>query len=572
MRIKSIKPTIVVAAFVLTGCVMPPPDDSFVGDYLTARFAAGANDIDAAAKAFSAAEADAPGSREILRDAFFFQLAAGDINAASVHAARIVSLKDGGEDGLAHLVLAAQAIKAKDYKKARAALTDAEIAAYMTASANIIRAWSTVPAGGPEAGLASLRETAGAEYKGFYPLHQALLSEQAGELEQARAAYQIAVMSFRGSIEVAAFGGFLERSGDADGAREFYEPLAESRGFARIPARGGLARLNAGKTPPSFDGGSPEKGVAIAFYGLANGILQQTISQRAAAEDAGFRVGDANYNMPLALAQIALYLDPSFDDARRLAGSILNIYGESEKAIAMLSLIGPSSLYYDQSRIEIAGALNELGRGDEAAALLRKAARNDDASNDLRLALAGLAASNDDHREAVKILDRLIADLPEDPESEAWRIHLSRAASLLELGEWKRAEADLERAVVLAPEQPTALNYLGYSWAERGENLDEAFELIEKAVSLDPSSGAIIDSLGWAHFQRGNYDEAVGHIEQAASLEPSDPTITDHLGDVYWKLGRRIEAQYQWRHALELEPGGKLKAALKEKLENGLSE
>ena len=92
------------------------------------------------------------------------------------------------------------------------------------------------------------------------------------------------------------------------------------------------------------------------------------------------------------------------------------------------------------------------------------------------------------------------------------RFYLARAASLLERDEWERAETDLKRAVEIAPEQPAALNYLGYSWAERGVNLEEAFELIEKAVSLQPNSGAIIDSLGWARYQLGDYEEAVGHL------------------------------------------------------------
>ena len=141
---------------------------------------------------------------------------------------------------------------------------------------------------------------------------------------------------------------------------------------------------------------------------------------------------------------------------------------------------------------------------------------------------------------------------------------------MIELDDWPQAEIDLKRAVELAPEEPTALNYLGYSWVERGQNLDEAFELIEKAVSLQPNSGAIIDSLGWAHYQLGEYEKAVGHLEHAASLEPDDPVITEHLGDVYWRLSRKIEARYQWRHVLELEPDDEQKRSIEQKLEDGL--
>jgi tetratricopeptide (TPR) repeat protein/outer membrane murein-binding lipoprotein Lpp len=570
LRIKLHRLLALSAVILMTGCTTAPRQESTVGDYLSARLAARTNDVGAAAQAFAAAQAEAPGAPQILRDAFFFQLAAGNIDAAKPLAARLAALEDAGDDGLAAMVLAAHAIKHKDYVKARAAFLDEDVAGYMVPTVNIVRAWLAAPSGGAEAALASLRENAGGEFKGFYPLQQAFLSEQAGQLDQARAAYQLAVMSFGGPVEVAVYGGFLERADDQAAAREFYELMAETPGLARIPARAGLARLDAGAAPPPIAATSPAQGVAVAFYALANGILQQTVSQRAAAQEAGFKVGDANYNMPLAFAQLALYLDPAFDGARRLSGSILNVYGESEKAIAMLSQISPSSPYYQQTRIEIAGALNTLDRGDEAISMLRKAARREKNSYDVRLALSGLVAAKGEHRDAVKILDAVIASLDAEPQSDAWRLYLSRAVSLMAIDDWPRAEADLKRAVALAPEEAIALNYLGYSWAERGENLDEAFDLIEKAVVLDPNSGAIIDSLGWAYYQRGHYEVAVGHLEQAASLEPGDPTVTDHLGDVYWRLGRKIEAGYQWRRVLELEPDDALRASVEKKLEFGL--
>ncbi len=554
----------------MAGCVSAPHQESTVGEYLSARLAARTNDVGAAAQAFAAAQAEAPGAPQVLRDAFFFQLASGNIETAKPLAERLAALEEAGDDGLATMVLAAHAIKYSDYAKARAVLLDADVAPYMSATANIVRAWLVEPSGGPEAALTSLRENAGDEFKGFYPLQQAFLSEKAGQVSEAQTAYQLSVMSFGGPVEVAAYGGFLERSGELEAAREYYQLMAETPGLARIPARAGLARLDNGAAPPPIAATTPAQGAAVAFYALANGILQQTVSQRAAAQEAGFKVGDANYNMPLVFDQLALYLDPSFDGARRLAGSILNVYGESEKAIAMLSQITPSSSYYQQTRIEIAGALTALDRGNEAVAMLRKAARGEKNSYDVRLALSGLEAARGDHREAVKILDALLAELPAEPEADAWRLYLSRAVSLMEMNDWPRAEADLKRAAELAPEEAIALNYLGYSWAERGENLDEAFDLIEKAVVLDPNSGAIIDSLGWANYQRGHYEVAVGHLEHAAALEPGDPTVTDHLGDVYWRLGRQIEARYQWRRVLELEPDDALRAAVETKLEVGL--
>ena len=82
-----------------------------------------------------------------------------------------------------------------------------------------------------------------------------------------------------------------------------------------------------------------------------------------------------------------------------------------------------------------------------------------------------------------------------------------------------------------------------------GQNIDEAFKMLQRAVELAPRDGMIIDSLGWAYYRLGRYEDAVTELERAVSLKPEDPVIHDHLGDAYWKTGRALEAQFQWRHA-----------------------
>ena len=360
--------------------------------------------------------------------------------------------------------------------------------------------------------------------------------------------------------------------GDDEATLGYYKTLASQPGFARFAGLEGLRRLESGKKPARYVRVTSAKGGALALYSLSSGVLEDTVQRRRAAQDAGFRVGDADYNISLAMAELALYLAPDFDDARRLTGSILNSYGEYETAITALSKINLSSAYYQQAQIEIASAYEAMGNTDKAIATLQKLIRRWPDSQEAQLTLAGLYSVKDRHADTVKVMDRVIAGLPAEPDSIVWRFYITRAASLLELDQWPKAEADLKRAAEIAPREATVLNYLGYSWAERGENLDEAFALIEKAVALQPSSGAIIDSLGWAHYQLGNFEEAVGHLEQAASLQPADPTISDHLGDVYWQLGRRIEARYQWRHVLGLDDvDDELSKAVNEKLVSGVA-
>jgi Flp pilus assembly protein TadD len=103
------------------------------------------------------------------------------------------------------------------------------------------------------------------------------------------------------------------------------------------------------------------------------------------------------------------------------------------------------------------------------------------------------------------------------------------------------------------PDFAPALNYLGYMWAEAGENLDEALLLVQQAVEIEPDNGAFADSLGWAHFQLGQYEESQRFLERAAELVGNDPVVFEHLGDLYVALGRLDQAREVYQRALDLE-------------------
>ena len=158
------------------------------------------------------------------------------------------------------------------------------------------------------------------------------------------------------------------------------------------------------------------------------------------------------------------------------------------------------------------------------------------------------------------------------PPSPLWRVYFLRAIAYERTLRWKEAEADFLYALELSPDQPSVLNYLGYSWVTLGRNATQARALIEKAVELDPDNGYIIDSLGWVYYLQEAYEPAVELLEKALFLVPDNAVISDHLGDAYWRTGREREARYQWRSALLLDPEGTeiRPAYLQEKLQKGL--
>jgi Flp pilus assembly protein TadD len=156
------------------------------------------------------------------------------------------------------------------------------------------------------------------------------------------------------------------------------------------------------------------------------------------------------------------------------------------------------------------------------------------------------------------------------PQASEWPLLYARGIANERAGRWGRAEADFQRALELAPEQPYVMNYLAYTWVEQGKNLTEARRMLERAVELRPNDGNIIDSLGWALFKIGDLPGAIRSMERAVELEPRNSVINDHLGDVYWAAGRRSEAQFQWQRALRLEPEPADIPRIEAKLRNGL--
>lgn len=129
-------------------------------------------------------------------------------------------------------------------------------------------------------------------------------------------------------------------------------------------------------------------------------------------------------------------------------------------------------------------------------------------------------------------------------------------------GQISEAAKTFKVILKLDPDHSPSLNYLGYMLADRGEELDYAKDLIEKALQLLPENPAYIDSYGWVMYRQGHFDSAIAYLEKASELQ-SDPIIYDHLGDAYKAVGKIEDARIWWQKALELEPNND---AIREKL------
>jgi Flp pilus assembly protein TadD len=126
----------------------------------------------------------------------------------------------------------------------------------------------------------------------------------------------------------------------------------------------------------------------------------------------------------------------------------------------------------------------------------------------------------------------------------------------------------MKKAIELNPQNAQALNYLGYTYAESGRNLDEAERLIKRALVVEPEDGFYVDSLGWVYYQKGEYKKAVEELERAVNITNNDPTITEHLGDAYRKMGKLKEASRQYDDALKKSQETDQQSRLKDKIQD----
>ena len=178
--------------------------------------------------------------------------------------------------------------------------------------------------------------------------------------------------------------------------------------------------------------------------------------------------------------------------------------------------------------------------------------------------------NNDQFEDAIQLYTKLIEEIkkihPLYPGAKD-----GRGVSYERIGEWDKAEADLLSSLDVSPDQAYVINYLAYSWIEKGIKINKSLKMLKKANNLKSNDPYIIDSLGWALFKLKKYEDSKNYLQSAVKLMPADPVVNDHYGDVLWKNGKKIQARYYWNYVLNLKDAEKeLKDNIKKKLISGL--
>ena len=547
-----------LALAVLAGCAVPGngpgqrvtiAEGSVSGSYLAGRIAGMERDTASAVEYFSRVLAADPDNRRLQRQVFVLMLQDGRTEQAAALARRL--LDNNPKDGLANLTLAVEAFRNGRPGAAIAAIDAAPRAGFMSLLGPLIVAWAGMERRDVDAALDALVALDGNQaFEPFRAFHTALIYDFAGRRKDAMKAYETTLQTRAGNVlRVAlAHAAFLARGGQRQKALEYFEKFLAENGPNPVIAAA-MEQLAQGRMKPFLE--KAADGGAEALLGAATVLAQ-----------------DNARSLALVYGNLALWLSPGHPGVLTMLGEVHERNGNYRAALKAYEGVAADSPYYWNAQSRIAWTLNNLGRRDEAVAKLREIlARHPD--RELWVALGDMLRGRNDFAAAAAAYGKAIAMLKKEREQD-WSLYYARGIAYERAGEWKKAEADFLHALKLRPDQPLVLNYLGYSWVDRGENLARARRMIERAVELRPDDGYIIDSLGWVLYRAGKYDEAVARLEKAIELKPEDPVINDHLGDAYWRVGRIREARFQWRRALSFNPDAELAAAIKRKIRHGL--
>jgi tetratricopeptide (TPR) repeat protein len=482
-------------------------------------------------------------------DALLLSLAGGDFAGALEIAHAIPA--DSSDNELAMFVLAIDDFASGRYAAAASKLGTAPRAGINHYMIPLLAAWGAVGEGRKEAALSALAQLDGSpEIAAAIDLQKASILDTMGDHSQAGDIFARLLDNKPVVRAITAAAYFYERQGASDKARETIERLDVDGAQSSLRATM-LARLgDRGRVPPPLDA---KAGAAEVLLEVASTLTAQKQADVA----------------PLLYAQFALHLRPNFPSAQLLVAQLDEHWGRFDDAADMLLAIDEKADFKSTADRLAMAMLERAKQTDKAQKIGQSAIKAFPQDIDLALFNADLLRQNQHYPEAIKAYSDLLAKIP--PTSGRKGITLfHRGMAYQQSKQWPPAEADLQAALLLRPDDPAILNYLGFSWADQGVNLDRARTMIERALVLVPDDGAIVDSLGWVMFRSGDYEDAAKQLERAVSLLSTDATINDHLGDAYWRLGRQIEARAQWEKAARYSSDKDLSEQIKIKLRDGL--
>ncbi|MDY0010089.1 MAG: tetratricopeptide repeat protein [Bdellovibrionales bacterium] len=514
-----------------------PTGNTFSGNYLAARFAQRQQDWPAA-QHYMNAVVNFDSENELMTSrAFLLSLGAGEYPAARRLAEKITAEHQNGTD-IASIFMACEAMTRGEFQTAAdmvARLPDDGFGQY---TKPLLTAWAKVGMGDRTGAIAHLSEYS-EETDPTYNLHLAMMYDIAGDTENAAKHYTASMEDNLSLHNVLLLADFFTRSGNTEMASRLRDGIGD---LYNVPA--------AKNNPPMIR--TPADGAAVAMFDLATMLFERR-----------------SFDSAQIYSHLVMILSPQSDFGRLMVGDIATINEHYGPAAAAYGKIPATSPLYLLSRLRIAETYEAANKTEAAATLLRELSAMPQTRMQALTALGDMHRRNENFTQAIAIYDEILADVTE-PGEDHWALIYARGMSLERANEWDRAEKDLLLALSFQPDNPMILNYIGYTWIDKGVNLQKGMDFVRRAVNLRPDDGYILDSYGWAFYRLGDMQQAVYWLEKSVALVPDDTAILDHLADAYWQSGRHTEARFKWQRARTLSKDADFRAAVERKLRNGM--
>jgi tetratricopeptide (TPR) repeat protein len=522
-----------------------------LGDYLSARIARDNHDFKTAAPLMIKVWGSERDNQEYRHDALLLAVAAGDFPGA-LEIARVVPV-DSSDASLADVVLTADDFTEGRFGAAVTKLSAAHSQGLDRYTGPLLTAWAQVGQGHKTEALAALGASdALAGTSEVNAIQSAMIAEAVGEKQKAADYYEKILDGKPSARALTVAAQFYRRQGAFDQARAAIERLDPDGASSSLRIEM-LAHLTDKALIPAAP--DARSGAADTLFEVAASLSGQPKSDIA----------------PLLYVQLALHLKANFPSAQLLLSEIDQRFGRLDDSVAVLLAIDEKSELRSTALRVAMAMLEKDGDGDKAIKLGKSAIQSHPQDIDLLLSYADLLRIKSHFPESIAAYDLALTKIAATSNRRGIALY-HRGMAYQEMKQWPQAEADLLAALKLRPDDPGLLNYLAFSWADQGINLDRARTMLDRAVQLVPDDGAIVDSLGWVMFRAGDYAEAVKQLERAVSLNADDATINDHLGDAYWFNGRQIEARSQWEKAARMTQDKTLEQQIRKKLRDGLDE
>lgn len=511
--------------------------DSKYGPYLSGRVAHLRYDFDDAVKYYVEALNADPENLDLVGRLYIILASESKISEAAEYAKK--AFEAGDRNSFINIIIAVDDIKKGNTTEAIEELTKLKGVGYDEFITPLLVAWAYAANGEDKSAIDALGKLPNDPgFNLIHDFHVAIINDIFNNDVDAKNSYDRILKSVDADMSLRllqVLSNYYARIGEKEFAVELIEKYNDSSNSIEALNRMAKRIENSNSDTIGKEINNADDGLAEALFSIA----------------ATMRQGVGGIDISQVFVCLALYANPNYDLAKMLLADIMEIRGLYDKANKIYDEVPENSDIYIMAQMKKAANLTMEKKYEDAVVVLKKLYSQNPTHYQLLLDLGDNLRILKKYDEALKYYNEAVETIEEE-ENKHWVAFYALGVTYDKNKQWDLAEENLLKAYSMSDNHYIVTNYLGYSWLEKGKNIEEAFAMIVDAYNQAPNDGHITDSLGWALYKLGMYDKSVEFLEKASEAKPANALITNHLGDAYWRAGRRLEAGFQWERVLVL--------------------